>query len=490
MSRIPLQTLDAAHHPDREVIVGWDRGLRTYFAQVFDGHDHTGGDIILLDIGNWFGEFTDPQDVIDIVRPYAAVGDDLHDQLVRDRDPQGPGHQAEPMPGLSDPGESPLPTAQSAPGLPGPDMTPENYLAAFASHGSDNTAAQTFTSLRRAVEWLEMNVAAGEPDDTIDVTITVRVPESAAAQRILTLDSSPAADTSAELAVLAELTRPMPEPTGMAWLDETRLDFLVEDYLATTIDDHDPQFVSRRLETRLRRDNIRDQIVDYLRYIGREHAENPTEAVDTIGQHLDFTANGEIHDQPPETWIDRLPRQLHDEYLRICATGLVTHINDPDNDARRIDISMKGVGDTPWHVVAMEVNEKPGFTTANRYDLGRYRNVDELTNALESRADDPIRIPDETKAELTEFQDRVVHLRELIDGGQRLRSTLRDDSSESRSRSSLRCSEALELGSGQDERRRGDAPVRTNRNATPEQQERRRRQRTLPPVQTQVRRHL
>ncbi|KZM75551.1 hypothetical protein [Nocardia terpenica] len=64
MSRIRLQTLDSTHHPDREVIVGWDRGLQTYFAQVFDGQDKTGEDIILLDVGNQLGEFANPQQVL------------------------------------------------------------------------------------------------------------------------------------------------------------------------------------------------------------------------------------------------------------------------------------------------------------------------------------------------------------------------------------------------------------------------------------------
>ncbi|MFE5570720.1 hypothetical protein ACFQ68_37400 [Amycolatopsis japonica] len=51
--------------------------MQTYFAQVFNGANEYGEDIMLVDIGNRVGEITYPGAVIDAVRPYAEVPDDL-----------------------------------------------------------------------------------------------------------------------------------------------------------------------------------------------------------------------------------------------------------------------------------------------------------------------------------------------------------------------------------------------------------------------------
>jgi hypothetical protein len=76
-SRIRLQPLAAALHPDREVYVGWDERLQTYFAQVIDGQDEGGNDRLTVDLGGDIGDITYPGGVISALRPYAEISEDL-----------------------------------------------------------------------------------------------------------------------------------------------------------------------------------------------------------------------------------------------------------------------------------------------------------------------------------------------------------------------------------------------------------------------------
>lgn len=78
MSRHQLAPLDADDHPDREVVVGYNPGMQTLFAHVIDGIDDYGMDAMTVDIGSArIGEVTNPDEVIDAVRDYAEIPDDL-----------------------------------------------------------------------------------------------------------------------------------------------------------------------------------------------------------------------------------------------------------------------------------------------------------------------------------------------------------------------------------------------------------------------------
>lgn len=80
-SRIRLQPLSTFVNPNREVYVGWDEGLQTYYAQVFDGKDAQGEDRLTVDVGNGFGDVTYPGGVVTALRPYAEITDDLGELL-------------------------------------------------------------------------------------------------------------------------------------------------------------------------------------------------------------------------------------------------------------------------------------------------------------------------------------------------------------------------------------------------------------------------
>ncbi|RSN60520.1 hypothetical protein [Amycolatopsis sp. WAC 04182] len=85
-NRVPLTPRDTTTNPHLEIVVGWDRGMQTYFAQVFNGTNEYGEDIMLVDIGTRVGEITYPGAVIDAVRPYADIPDDLGRMLAAQRE--------------------------------------------------------------------------------------------------------------------------------------------------------------------------------------------------------------------------------------------------------------------------------------------------------------------------------------------------------------------------------------------------------------------
>ncbi len=76
-NRVSLTPQDTTANPDMEIVVGWDRGMQTYFAQVFNGVNEYGEEVMPIDIGNRTGEITYPGAVLDAVRPFAEVPDDL-----------------------------------------------------------------------------------------------------------------------------------------------------------------------------------------------------------------------------------------------------------------------------------------------------------------------------------------------------------------------------------------------------------------------------
>jgi hypothetical protein len=88
MSRRELDPLAeaASTHGALRIAIGWDPPLNSYFAIVQrenDGVDDDGRE--LLWIGTRYGEIVEPDTVIDAIRPFAAIPDELAATLGADR---------------------------------------------------------------------------------------------------------------------------------------------------------------------------------------------------------------------------------------------------------------------------------------------------------------------------------------------------------------------------------------------------------------------
>jgi len=83
MSRITLISKDPRH----QVVVGWDRTMGSFFAEVadllFDEEDPR-HDVLWIGT-DAFGSMPEPGPVIDAVRPYALVPPELERRLLDDR---------------------------------------------------------------------------------------------------------------------------------------------------------------------------------------------------------------------------------------------------------------------------------------------------------------------------------------------------------------------------------------------------------------------
>lgn len=73
-TRIYLPLLDPAAHPGREVCIGWDQDLETYYARVMDRIGAGSGNV-RLDIGTTRAALTRPEEVISKVQPFATISD-------------------------------------------------------------------------------------------------------------------------------------------------------------------------------------------------------------------------------------------------------------------------------------------------------------------------------------------------------------------------------------------------------------------------------
>ncbi|MEV0109233.1 hypothetical protein AB0H42_23225 [Nocardia sp. NPDC050799] len=73
----------------RDIVIGWDRGLGTFFAQVLDGTDAEGEPVVRVHVGSEPDDITDPAEAIDAISSYAQIPDNLVEELNRQRDAPG-----------------------------------------------------------------------------------------------------------------------------------------------------------------------------------------------------------------------------------------------------------------------------------------------------------------------------------------------------------------------------------------------------------------
>jgi len=68
------------NQPNLRIVVGWDRPLQTYFAQVWDGGELEPGDLLL-----WAGAGPEPvptvEDLAALLAPYGSIPGDIASEL-------------------------------------------------------------------------------------------------------------------------------------------------------------------------------------------------------------------------------------------------------------------------------------------------------------------------------------------------------------------------------------------------------------------------
>ncbi|QYN18918.1 hypothetical protein [Amycolatopsis sp. DSM 110486] len=80
-SRIRLQPRSPGLFVEREIYVGWDDVLQTYYAHVIDGTDDQGEERRIFEVGGDVREVTDPSRLVAAVQSYAEIPDNLGELL-------------------------------------------------------------------------------------------------------------------------------------------------------------------------------------------------------------------------------------------------------------------------------------------------------------------------------------------------------------------------------------------------------------------------
>ncbi len=80
MTRYCIQGRKKQH----EIVIGWDRPLHTYFAQVWDKNDHSEDPILWAGVA--FAELPSCQHLERLLKPYADIPEDLCIQLTQDKE--------------------------------------------------------------------------------------------------------------------------------------------------------------------------------------------------------------------------------------------------------------------------------------------------------------------------------------------------------------------------------------------------------------------
>ena len=80
MTRYYIQARQQRH----EIVIGWDKPLHTYFAQVWD-EDQLSDDPVLW-VGVAFGQVPSCEQLEHLLKPYADIPEDICIQLTQDKE--------------------------------------------------------------------------------------------------------------------------------------------------------------------------------------------------------------------------------------------------------------------------------------------------------------------------------------------------------------------------------------------------------------------
>jgi hypothetical protein len=86
---VSTHEIDVCSETVNSVVIGWEKAFGSFWAHVYLAGDGSGFPCPSLEIGGDFREVKDPAIVIDFVRPYAHVPEDLADILTADAETEG-----------------------------------------------------------------------------------------------------------------------------------------------------------------------------------------------------------------------------------------------------------------------------------------------------------------------------------------------------------------------------------------------------------------
>jgi hypothetical protein len=86
---VSIREIDVRDETVNSVVVGWEKAFGSFWAHVYLAGDGSGYPCPSLEIGGDFRDIKDPAIVIDFVRPYAHVPEDLAAILAADAETEG-----------------------------------------------------------------------------------------------------------------------------------------------------------------------------------------------------------------------------------------------------------------------------------------------------------------------------------------------------------------------------------------------------------------
>lgn len=85
-SDIELAPLDDMSWPVARIHAGWNGATHSYWASVLEGGRRDGERVQVVDLGTTTGSVNDPEQIVEALRPYAVVPDDLAALLTQSRE--------------------------------------------------------------------------------------------------------------------------------------------------------------------------------------------------------------------------------------------------------------------------------------------------------------------------------------------------------------------------------------------------------------------
>ncbi|MFF0494581.1 hypothetical protein ACFYTQ_36655 [Nocardia sp. NPDC004068] len=258
------------------------------------------------------------------------------------------------------------------------------YEASYARVGDTEARRIPATSWWQARHWLSEQVAA-LPDQQLRVEISCQEVQFGDQRVVMTAQRIRPTELLAELVRFDDLLNAWHEPRGLPWLDELRVDVLLEEYSTASAAAQNPWDVEHRFEHRLRADDLRDQIRDFAAHADIEDAPRRLAEADA---NLAST-NPYAIEPLGRTWLDDLVDRAARRLRQHTDRGIAIEYPHPGDPASTIHAGYRDTSiTTPWYAEEHLLLTSDGETWTQILPIGNYGSHHELVNALRQHAKD------------------------------------------------------------------------------------------------------